>query len=162
MGGWELGSIITAESGVPFTVDLTSDQAGTKSSDGGASQRSNVLPCSGLATGNPNAWINISCFSFPAAGTLGNLARNGLAGPGLAEWDFSLMRNFKISKLGEAGNLQFRAEFFSILNRVNFADPRSTNFGIFDSAGKITASAGEITTTALAEREIQFALKLMF
>ncbi|MGH9325346.1 MAG: hypothetical protein ACRD2B_01450, partial [Terriglobia bacterium] len=165
LGGWELGSIITAQSGEPFSVVLASDQAETKSGapagqqDG---QRPNVLPCSGLTTGNPNAYINTSCFSFPAAGTFGDSARNSLEGPGLAGWDFSLMRNFKISKLGEAGNLQFRAEFFNILNRADFAPPGSRAFEIFNKRGTINAGAGEITSTASAQREIQFALKLMF
>ncbi|MGH9326570.1 MAG: hypothetical protein ACRD2B_07805, partial [Terriglobia bacterium] len=158
LGGWEVGSIITAQSGEPFTATLSGDPAGTKSAQ--PAERPNAVPCSGgLTTGNPNAYINTSCFSFPAAGTLGDEQRNALEGPGLADWDFSLMRNFKISKLGEAGNLQFRAEFFNILNRADFAPPPH---GIYNSAGHIIAGAGEITSTAEAQREIQFALKLMF
>ncbi|MGH9325304.1 MAG: carboxypeptidase regulatory-like domain-containing protein [Terriglobia bacterium] len=166
LGGWEVGSIITAEAGDPFSVELTNDQAETQAAPGASftpGQRPNVvLGCGPLTTGNPNAYVNTSCFSFPALGTLGDLQRNGLAGPGLAEWDFSLMRNFKISKLGEAGNLQFRAEFFNILNRANFDPPDQTSYSIYNSTGQINAGAGELTTTALAQREIQFALKLMF
>ncbi len=165
LGGWEMGSIITAESGAPFSVDLSSDQAGTKqtlSVTGKVPQRPNVIPCSGLTTGNPNAYINTACFTFPAAGTLGDSARNSLFSPGLAEWDFSLLRNFKISKLGEGGNLQFRAEFFNILNRANFAPPATDEYAIFNGLGQIKADAGELTSTQLSQREIQFALKLMF
>ncbi|MGH9325908.1 MAG: hypothetical protein ACRD2B_04365, partial [Terriglobia bacterium] len=166
LGGWELGSIITAESGSPFSVDLTSDQAGLSSAitnESTSAERPNfVAGCGPQTTGSPNHYINTSCYSFPVVGTLGNLGRNTLFGPGLAEWDFSLMRNFKISKLGEAGNLQFRGEFFNILNRANFEIPTSKHFGIFNSKGRINASAGELTATALDQREIQFALKLMF
>ncbi|MGH9325906.1 MAG: TonB-dependent receptor domain-containing protein [Terriglobia bacterium] len=165
LGGWELGSIITIEDGEPFTAVLNSDQAGTKTSEVGAQQggqRPNVIPGCDLSTGNPNDYINTACFTFPATGTLGDLARNAIEGPGLATWDFSLMKNIKISKLGEGGNLQFRAEFFNILNRANFADPGFTNFAIFNSKGQINANAGELTATDTPQREIQFGLKLMF
>ena len=78
-----------------------------------------------------NQWTNPAAFSLPAPYTFGNAGRNILTGPGLADWDFSLIRNFK---LWESKTLQFRAEMFNILNRANFtlpnADVSSPSFGL--------------------------------
>jgi len=51
----------------------------------------------------------------------GNLGRNTIIGPGLFNVDFSVFKNNRIPKISESANLQFRAEFFNILNRTNFA-----------------------------------------
>ena len=59
-------------------------------------------------------------FGVPALGNLGNAPRGLLRNPGLGEWDFSLVKDTKLGLLGEEGNVQFRAEFFNLLNRANF------------------------------------------
>jgi hypothetical protein len=59
--------------------------------------------------------------------------------------------------------VQFRAEFFNILNHANFAVPLSPdNTDIFDSSGAPTEVTGRLTSTTTTAREIQFALKLMW
>jgi hypothetical protein len=73
-----------------------------------------------VITGDPNRWFNPNMFATPIPGYLGNVARGSLTGPGLFNWDFSLHKNTPLGFLGETGNLQFRAEFFNILNRANF------------------------------------------
>jgi len=58
----------------------------------------------------------------PAPGTFGNLARNALAGPALAQLDLTLSKRFAVT---ERANLEFRAEAYNILNHPNFANPAS-------------------------------------
>jgi len=103
--------------------------------------------------------------SLGVAGTCanlrGNLGRNTLIGPGLSNLDFSLFKNNRIRKISEKFNVQFRAEFFNVFNRANFASPND-NRTVFDQAGNRTSSAGLITSTQTPSREIQFALKLIW
>jgi hypothetical protein len=92
---------------------------------------------------------------LPAAGTYGNLGRGTYTGPGLADLDVSLFKNFPVT---ERISTQFRAEFFNVLNRANFGTPNAIVF----SNGAISSSAGLITSTATTSRQIQFGLKLIF
>jgi len=164
LGGWEMGGIFSARSGAPFTVTLSNDQAGTgdsrvKSTSGGQRPDYNPAPgCSPNAVnpGNPLNYIKLECFSFPAAGTLGNLGRNTLRGPGLQEFDFSLMKNWLL--FHERIRLQFRAEAFNFLNKANYQAPKTK---IFDGSGKPILIASQLTSpTQTSERQIQFGLKL--
>jgi hypothetical protein len=100
---------------------------------------------------------------------LGNLGRNTLIGPGLANLDYSMVKNTKIPKISETFNIQFRAEFFNILNRANFAPPVA-NLDVLGGA-TITGVAvtgfgappfGQITSTQGPERQIQFGLKFIW
>jgi hypothetical protein len=102
-----------------------------------------------------NQWFNPNAFVLPPAGTYGNLGRGDFSGPGLADMDVSLFKN---TPLSERTNLEFRAEFFNVLNHPNLGTPNATVF----SSGAINASAGLITTLATSPRQIQFGLKLMF
>ena len=80
--------------------------------------------------------------------------RNTLLGPGLASLDVSL---FKTTQLSERWKLQFRAEFFNVLNRANFSFP---SLIVLTTSGAPSPSAGLITSTATTSRQIQFGLKL--
>jgi hypothetical protein len=104
---------------------------------------------------NPNQWFNPNGFLLPAQGTYGNLGRGTLNGPGLAGLDVSLSKETTVS---ERLKLQFKGEFFNVLNRANFATPNPIVF----SNGAISSSAGLITATATTSRQIQFGLKLIF
>jgi hypothetical protein len=108
-----------------------------------------------VITGNPNRWYNPNMFTTPLPGYLGNVGRGVLTGPGLFNWDFSLHKNTPIKALGEAGNLQFRAEFFNILNRANFINNPPGGSGI------VGPTAGALTA-ARDGRDIQLALKVSF
>jgi hypothetical protein len=105
--------------------------------------------------GNPNQWFNPDAFVLPTPGTYGNIGRGTLTGPGLADVDLSLFKNTAVS---DKATMQFRAEFFNILNRSNFGPPNTTVF----SGSAISPSAGVITTTATFPRQIQLGLKLIF
>jgi hypothetical protein len=84
-----------------------------------------------------------------------------LIGPGMSNLDFSLFKNNRVQRISENFNIQFRAEFFNVFNRANFASP-TDNLVVFDQSGKATSSAGLITSTQTTAREIQFALKLIW
>ena len=163
LGGWQLGGIFSAHTGPPFSVTLQTDQAltGSRTSGGtGGGQRPNLLSLPGCSTnatnpGNPNNYIKTQCFAFPAPGELGNLGRATLRGPGLMDFDPSLFKNWSIA---ERIKLQFRAEFFNLLNHPNFqiGSPR-----LFNGTGKIIPTATLINPpTATSAREIQFGMKL--
>ena len=99
---------------------------------------------------------DLRCFNLR-----GNLGRNTLIGPGLVNFDFSLFKNNFVKRVSDAFNVQFRAEFFNIINRANFAPPLD-NRNVFDSAGNPIGNAGLITSTQTPSRQIQFALKLIW
>jgi hypothetical protein len=160
VSGWQLNGIGTFLSGFPFTPLVGSNRSG----DGNTrvTDRPSLNPSftGSIVTGNPNQWFNPSAFEVPTPGTYGNLGRGTLTGPGLADVDISLFKNTEIT---EKTNLQFRAEFFNILNRANYATPNTTIFSITPgSAPAISPSAGLISTTATSSRQIQLGLKLIF
>jgi hypothetical protein len=93
------------------------------------------------------------------ANLLGNAGRNSVVGPGLVDYDFSLMKNIPLREVSQNFGLQFRAEFFNILNHANFATPVD-NSTLFDQTGAPVGGAGSIDQTSTASREIQFGLKL--
>jgi hypothetical protein len=94
---------------------------------------------------------------------LGNLGRNSIIGPGLLNVDFSAVKDNRIHALGEALNLQFRAEMFNILNRANFSAVPANNLEALDSSGSSVAKFGRLDAPLqVPTREIQFALKLIW
>ena len=115
-----------------------------------------------VITGNPNQWYNANMFALPAVGVPGNEGRNMLPGPGVATWDMSFNKNTALPFLGEAGQLQFRAEFFNLLNHPNFGQPGLTPFTGSLTNQQETPSVTPITTTTTDPREIQFSLKVLF
>jgi len=104
-------------------------------------------------------WFNPNAFALETAGYLGNAGRNSLFGPGLSELDFALRKNTAIRSLGEAGNLEFRAEAFDLFNHPNFSVPNNI---VFSSSATPLATAGQITSTAGSSRQLQFSLRLEF
>ena len=104
---------------------------------------------------------------------LGNLGRNTLIGPGLFNLDYSMVKNTKIPKISETFNIQFRAEFFNVLNRANFAPPID-NLDVLGGATITPAGAsnnitgfgaapfGQLTRLQSPERQIQFGLKFIW
>jgi hypothetical protein len=86
-----------------------------------------------------------------------------LIGPGTTNLDFSVFKNNPVKKISESFNVQFRAEFFNILNHANFAVPvMPDQTDIFDSNGQPTGVAGQLTSTTTTAREIQFAVKVVW
>ena len=161
--GWQLGGLYKASSGQPFTPILGGDPAGMKLDE--VSEPPNRLAGPGCGTltnsGNPNHYIKTQCLAFPGANKWGNLGRNTFIGPGVSKLDFSVFKNNPVKRISENFNAQFRAEFFNILNRANFASP-TDNSTVFDHLGNPVSSAGLITSTQTTSRQIQFALKFIW
>ena len=173
--GWVLSGIFTWRRGLPFSVLDGFDQAGLFNNV--ADTRANMTPgCNPyvkkrvLGPGVPYAepqWINGSCFALEPAGTLGNQRRDTFLGPRFINLDFALLKNTKIT---ERLSAQFRAEFFNIANRTDFATPNASlnipaALGLPGGAdaGIPSPTYGFITATVPnSQREIQFALKLIF
>ena len=149
LGDWQMGGILTLQSGRPSTPTLSGDNSNT----GGGADRPNLIgdPNSGAKT-TASFW-NAKAFAMPASNTFGNAARNSLIGPGMCAFDFSLMKNIPFSS--ERRRAQFRAEFFNIFNHPILAQPASqVNVATF---GTITSTL--VNTTS---RQIQLALKVFF
>ncbi len=160
LGGWQVNGIVTAMSGTPFTIfDSTdvSDQGGAPEITGFSANRPNVVsgqdPNSGPKT--VSAWLNRAAFAqvIPDPNSpvqqFGNAGRNIGVGPRYSDWDFSIFKNFRVS---ESKDIQFRAEFFNILNHPNFRLPDSD----------ISSPTFNQIQAALPPRVVQLALKFLF
>jgi len=148
-GGWEVSGIWTAQDGPPFTLVLPVDNANV----GNTNWPNRV--CSGkLDHPTIQNYFDQSCFPTPAVYTFGNAGRNVLYGPGVDNVDFTVHRFFPIP-LREGLKLEFRAEFFNLFNRTEFGIPSNTLN--LPQTGQITT-----TNTAFPNRQVQFALKLLF
>ena len=162
--GWQVGGIYQVSSGLPFTPEIGGDPLGLQTAypfdfpdrEFGPGCESAVNP------GNPLHYIKTQCFSFPNPATrIGNAGRNSLIGPGLSNLDLSLVKNNLIKRISESFNIQFRAEFFNLLNHTNFSPPVVNNT-LFGASGVPITSAGLITTTSTSSRQVQFALKIIW
>jgi hypothetical protein len=71
----------------------------------------------------PNHWLNNASFMTPAQYTFGNEGRNDLVGPAFKNVDFTTSKNFPLPK---EASLQFRAEFFNVLNHTNYGTPTNS------------------------------------
>lgn len=155
--GWSLSEIASLQSGFPFTPQLGFNP--TNNGDSRNPIRPSVNPAfhGDVIEGGPKQYFNPAAFLVPASGTYGNASRNSLVGPGFANLDASLRKNTAIA---EGLNLQFRAEFFNVLNHTNFGTPNEV---VYSAAGTTPSpTAGVITSTAATSRQIQFGLKLLF
>ncbi len=146
LGGWDVASIITVQSGRPMTVIQASDPLNT----GLGNARANYVGGSEtLSSRTINQWVNTAAFGVPPPYTPGNLGYGTFDGPGLFSMDLSIYKTFSIT---ERKRLQFRTEFFNIPNHVNFNNPGLTlgtsTFGVITSAGD--------------PRVLQFGLKFLF
>ena len=184
--GWSVGGIISIMSGLPFTGNLgafnNSATLGLQAADR-PNLKSNVTPCSdSVIRGQPDQWFDATIFTLPPPGQFGNAGRNILCGPRLVNFDFSVLKD---TRLSERVVLQFRAEFFNLFNHASFDVPVNTQ-GPTGSGGNgdaifvgrtggscnpasdplgcgiLAPNVGRIFRTVTTSRQIQFALKLRF
>ncbi len=215
--GWFMSSIVTIQSGQPFSPTIGVNRSNSGVLQGGQGDRPNIntaallaaYPCTSqpgqtpaginpcaytpvvynpntVITGDPNNWINGAMFSMPpnctgpgltncsnTVGQLGTALRNSLVGPAERNWDFSLVKDTKLGFLGEAGMVEFRAEFFNVINHPNFSGQHfSTTIFPGPSPGSVSndptpfleaPSGGHVTQELQdGQREIQFALRFEF
>ena len=157
VSGWSVNSIVLLQGGFPFTPQLSYNPSNNGDTRNPVRPFVNPDFTGSIITGNVNQWFNPAAFLAPPAnsGFYGNLGRNTLIGPGLATWDFSTVKDTRIT---ERTTLQFRAEIFNLLNRANFNTP---NLIVFTPTG-VSGTAGAITSTSTTARQVQFALKLLW
>ncbi len=153
--GWQINGIATLLSGFPFTPQVGANYSGDGDTRNPDRPSLNPAFTGPVVLGSPSQWFNPAAFVRPTPGTYGNLGRSVYEGPGLANADVSVT---KLTTIRESVSLQFRAEFFNLLNRSNFGTPNATVF----SGATLNGSAGLITTQATFPRQIQFGLKLVF
>jgi hypothetical protein len=158
LGGWELNTINTANTGTPIDVSYSPSAANdvtglTNDYRGEAILRPNV---SGTAASQSksqkiNNYFAGYTFTTPPASapSFGNLGRNAFRAPGLEQWDLGVDKTFTFR---ERARLQFRSEFFNVMNHTNLGLPTAVS----------TSSAFGTIRTTYPSRQIQFGLKLMF
>jgi hypothetical protein len=148
-GGWQIGGVANARSGVPMDVLITRPDLSYVDKRDGKEYATPVLGTDGTVytvpvvntlgggnsrnirrpdvvagvnpyLSNDRSLINPAAFSIPAPGKFGNSGRNTLAGPRLQQFDLTLSKNFAVT---ERVKLEFRSEVYNILNHANFSNP---------------------------------------
>jgi hypothetical protein len=168
-GGWQVSIIGAFQTGAPFTVfNNAQDFSGLNQFN----DRPDLTRSGPLTQDNRNPDVAFDKTYFgatPPAGRVGGSGRNQYYGPGLQNFDLSLAKNFPLfARLGEQTKLQFRTDFFNILNHTNFANPvgnmSNANFG------KITQTVGSAVATSVGTtagplggaRVVQLSMRLQF
>jgi hypothetical protein len=153
-GGWQVNAITTIQSGTPFNLSMNTDAANTSAQ---GPQRPNALktPVYDCGAGHLLACIDKSAFAVPGnisqgIFAYGNMGRNVLRGPRLSDTDLSLFKTFAVR---ERVRFTFRAEAFNVWNHPSFSNP---------SANIEAATFGNITSTSVGARVMQFGGKLSF
>ncbi len=166
--GWQITSILRVNTGLPVDVQEASDISGLAAIQGDRPNYSGTCPGGrDQILGKWYDWFNINCYAPQAGGTLGNVPRGSVTGPGVFNFDASIIKN---TKLWERLDTQFRAEFFNATNHTNFALPVAGGVivaagppGVYTQAAQgLPGLAGSIRGTSTIARQIQFALKLTF
>jgi len=137
LAGWSANAVVSVQTGQPVNINYLyeGDFNGSDEYFG----RPDLVgdPFQGAHT--PNAYFNASAFAVPCkwdavnqacvSGTqhFGNLGRNAFNGPSLKDVDFTFAKN---TPIGEKANMQFRVDFFNILNHPNFSNPMLPNFAV--------------------------------
>jgi carboxypeptidase family protein/TonB-dependent receptor-like protein len=158
LGGWQLSTITSATSGVPFDVTLGYHNSRQGESGAGPDRPSWAPGCdaSKAITGTPDQWFDPLCFVSANPGFLGNVPARILRGPSIFTSDWAFIKS---AGLGTR-RLQLRAEVFNIFNRANFAAP--SVLSVFNSDRTRNAAAGRITQTVTPSRQMQFGVKFVF
>ena len=155
ISGWGLNGMSTFQMGFPLGFSATPNVTGFNTG-----LRPNVVPgceqsISGSAQSRLEKWFNTSCFTVPAAYTFGNESRTNpkLRGHGVNNFNFAL---FKRTAITERFNLEYRAEFFNLFNRVQFGRPN------MQASTAANNTFGQVTSQVNDPRLIQMALRLRF
>ncbi len=165
LGGWAVAGVTTAQSGRHLTIQFTNGTSvfGTSSdraSLSGACTPGQYVPSGGVSS-HLNDYLNTSCFTAPSvfsaddptALSFGDAGVGIVDGPGQNNWDIAIIKKFPLRWPRDGAGLEFRTEFFNAFNHPQFNDP-DTTFG--------SATFGRITSTLVAPRVMQFALKFNF
>jgi hypothetical protein len=160
VGGWQFNNIITWQTGPVFNVtcdggrvDLIGDPTPTQADrDAGRELNPAAFRCSTtrVFAGDPPVSSTVTRTAFPNIGSLG---RNVFHGRPQFYWDASLYKNFPVSAISEAFNIQFRFSAYNVLNRVNRSFPN----GDLNNAGEFGRDVSE-----QRRRQMEFSLRFIF
>jgi hypothetical protein len=159
LGGWQVSGIVQIQSGLPFGVfsGAPFDFGGDFNADAQEGDRPHTPSFGSRFSDTPSnqefieGVFETDDFPTPTSGTNGNLGKNTFTGPSFWTVDLSIFKTFRLP-ISEESKLQFRAEFFNLLNRVNLYLP------IVDLSRPDFGTSNDVFDA----REIQFALKLLF
>jgi hypothetical protein len=146
---WQVGGIWTLQSGSPFTINLSTDNANNGQPI--PSQRPNQICDPNQGPKTTAQWFNTSCFAMPAPLAYGTAGRDTVVGPGTNNFDATVQKDFPFS---ESVKLQFRADMFNFFNHPNFKQPNRIFTATPSNFGTISA--------ANDPRITQFSLRLSF
>jgi hypothetical protein len=155
--GWSVNAIYYAQGGNPITIASAINNSGLP-----ITERPNQRTFGAAGFHKSLAeWYDVSRFTLPGVGLLGNAARNSVYGPGTQALGFSVFKEFPIH---ESFRFQFRCETFNLLNTPTFSNPNGTVGFDPSGTGVIGNGAATIssTTAASSPRQIQFAGKIIF
>lgn len=164
--GWSTSGIVSHQSGDPLTAAMGFVDNSLTGNLQDRAERNFSLPAykRGLGLGDCPAgkscynWYNPAAFSVPVQdgpGTgFGNVVKDSLRGPGLTNWDAAVMRAFPVY---HESNLEFRAEYFDMLNHTELGNP-----SLFSGPISGSTSFGTITKTQSGPRIAQFSMKYIF
>jgi hypothetical protein len=163
LNNWSVNGFFVAQSGFPLTVINTTSGQGLGGSINSVNGNSfaNVVAgapltyTSGSLKDNLQHYINRAAWSPAPAGTIGNSGRGMFRGPGQWDTDFSIFKDFTVT---ERIRVQFRTEFFNILNHANFVLASDTG----TTLNMNSSTFGQISSTSVNARLVQFALRLNF
>ncbi len=151
VNGWQTTGIFQIQSGQPLTITAGQDISLTNIGQDRAQYNGTLAYGAGPCTTNTNChnYLNPKVFTLPATGQFGNVVKGSSRGPGLFDWDAGLIRNFAIK---ESVRLEFRAEYFDLLNHTNFNNPVTS----------VSAAAFGGITSSNDPRIAQLSMKLAF
>ena len=173
-GGWQVSAVASVHSNVPFTPVLSFDNADLRSlltserPDLVGNPYTGVCP-NGTNVGTPSCWFNPTAFAVPPPGQFGDAGRNILRGPGFAQFDLALQKDFQ---LREGIKIALGVEGYNLFNHPNFAVPSNTQSpltlggngdAVFqDATGNLAKNVGRIFTTVGTGRQIQLDARFTF
>jgi hypothetical protein len=159
-GGWRLTGLYTRTTGAPFTPFAGFDRSGL---GGGADARPNLVPGASPdpILGGPNQYFNPAAFSLQPVGTLGNLGRGTVCGPGYCNLDAAIFKNTRVRRISEVFNVPFRAEFFNLPNHPNWGQPNQNVFiNGLGTNGTLNPNVGRITRIIGTSRQIGLGIRI--
>lgn len=157
LGGWQVSGVFRAISGSPVNVEVGFNRSRSGSVGTAMQERPDLVQGASQdpVLGTAEKWFDPTSFQLQEAGTFGNLGKNTVTGPNMRTLDMSIL---KTTPAFAGTRLQVRAEIFNVFNRVNLGAPANT---VFNASGRV-GSAGRITDTSTAARQMQLAVKLLW
>jgi len=161
VGGWQVSGVTTIQAGHPLILY----DANSGSIYGVFNSLAQLCPgmtvaniaTSGSVNRRLNNYFNTNAFCNPPAISdgfgFGTLSRGAVHGPDQNNYDIAIAKRFLVGGINETGTVEFRTEFYNAFNHAQFADP-GTNVSL--------SNFGQIGSTSVAPRLIQFALKYVF